>query len=102
MRKLLLTGLLLIGALSGFVKGGTYAMYTATATSSANTFTSGTVTLGAGLTVPNSLTMTNLVPGDACDAQLNVTDSGTLPLYYALSTSTSGSASLASALQLTI
>jgi predicted ribosomally synthesized peptide with SipW-like signal peptide len=102
MRKLLLTGLLVIGALSGFVKGGTYAMYTSTPTSANNTFTSGTVTIGAGLTVPNTLTMTNLVPGDSFVAQLDVKNNGTLPLYDALTTSTTGSASLASTLQLTI
>jgi len=102
MRRILLTALLLIGALSGFVKGGTYAMYTSKPTSANNTFTSGTVTLSAGLAPTNTLTMTNLVPGDSFVAQLDVKNNGTLPLYYALTTGTTGSASLASALQLTI
>jgi predicted ribosomally synthesized peptide with SipW-like signal peptide len=102
MRRLILTALLLIGALSGFVKGGTYAMYTSKPTSANNTFTSGTVTLSAGLAPTNTLTMTNLVPGDSFVAQLDVQNNGTLPLYYALTTGTTGSAPLASALQLTI
>ncbi len=46
--------------------------------------------------------MSNLVPGDSFVARLTVQNSGDLNLIYAMTTTTSGDATLASTLQLTI
>lgn len=101
MQRLLLACVLIVGALSGFVQGGTYASFTSAAQSTGNQFTAGTLTLGAGITT-GTLTVSNLVPGDSFTARLSVQNSGSLTLRYAMTTSISGSSSLGSALQLAI
>jgi len=101
-RRLLLTGVLVVGALSGFVQGGTIAYFTSSATSAGNQFTAGTVNLAAGVATGDTLTVSNLVPGDSFSARLTIHNGGNLDLRYAMTTSTTGSSALASALQLTI
>lgn len=102
MRRLLLTGVLVVGVLSGTVQGGTVAYFTGAAASTGNQFTVGTLVVAAGIAVGDTLTVSNLVPGESFTALLDVQNSGTLDLRYAMTTTTSGDASLASALQLTI
>lgn len=46
--------------------------------------------------------MANLVAGDSFDAQLEIVDSGSLDLRYAMTSSASGSADLASTLQVAV
>jgi predicted ribosomally synthesized peptide with SipW-like signal peptide len=98
---LTLAGLLVIGALSGLVQGGTFASYNNSARSTANAFVSGTLLLTAGIAT-GQLAVSNLVPGDSFTAGVNVQNGGTLGIIYALTTSVSGSAALANSLQLTI
>jgi hypothetical protein len=92
---------MILGGLSGFVERGSYASFTSSTGPTVDQFSTGTITLGAGVT-SGSLALTNMVPGDTFAAQLTVQNSGSLTLRYAVSTSTTGSAPLASGLQLTI
>jgi hypothetical protein len=88
--------------LSSFEQGSTRAYLTTGVTSSGNQFTAGNVQIGAGIAVGDTLTMSNLVPGDSFIARLTIQNSGDLDLLYAMTTTTSGDATLASTLQLTI
>ncbi|MBI4492969.1 MAG: hypothetical protein HY690_09270 [Chloroflexi bacterium] len=101
MRRLLLTGILVVGVLSGFVEGGTVAYFTSAATSAGNQFTAGTLTLAAGI-ASGTLTVSNVVPGDSFTAQLTIQNGGNLDLRYAMASDTVGDADLKSALQLTV
>ncbi len=99
--RLFLSGVLAIGALSGFVQGGTISFLTSTAASAANQFTAGTLNLGL-TAISGSLSFADMEPGDSITRQFTVQNSGSLTLRYSMATSTSGSAALATALQLTI
>ena len=102
MRRLLLTGVLLVGTLSGLVQGGTVATFTSSAASGSNQFTAGTLTLGVGLAA-GTLTVSNLVPGEQFTARLTVQNAGSLDLRYAMTTSPpAGASALADTLELTV
>ena len=83
-RQLFLIGLLAVGALSGLVQGETFASFTSTATDTANTFSSQTVNIASS---PSSafITLSGMVPGETITAPLTVTNSGTMQLRYAIS-----------------
>ncbi len=97
-----LSGLLLVGVLSSFEQGSTRAYLTTSVASKGNQFTAGNVQIGAGIAVGDTLTMSNLVPGDSFIARLSIQNGGDLDLRYAMTTTPSGDATLASTLQLTI
>jgi hypothetical protein len=84
------------------ISGMTSASYQTQSQSSSNGFTAGSVVLGAGLAGEDSLGADNIVPGDSFMARLTIQSSGTLALRYAMTTLTSGDASLAGAIMLTI
>jgi hypothetical protein len=102
MRRLLLTGVLVIGVLGSLPQGNTRAYLTTAVSSTGNQFTAGNVQIGAGIASGDTLTMSNLVPGDSFIARLTIDNSGDLDLRYAVATTTSGDATLASTLQVTI
>jgi spore coat-associated protein N len=101
-RRLLLTSVLVVGALSGFVRGGTQAYLTAPVSSAGNQFTAGNVKLDAGIAVGDTLTMSNLVPGDSFTARLTIQNSGDLDMRYAMTTAAIGSAALTGTLTVAI
>jgi hypothetical protein len=101
-RQLLLSGLLVIGALQSPTDRTTFAVLTTSVQSTANQFSAGTLHIANGLAAGSTLSVGDLLAGDHFDAQLNVTNSGSLDLTYAMTTTTSGSAALASALELTV
>jgi hypothetical protein len=70
--------------------------------STANQLVAGTVHIATTLAIGATLSMSHLIGGDNFDAQLNVANTGSLGLIYAVTTSYTGSAALANALQLTI
>lgn len=84
--RFLLATLLLLGALTGLVEGGTVAYFRSAATSSGSAFTAGVIDIANS---PTSALMTfnDLVPGEAVTAPLTVSNSGTLSLRYALTSS---------------
>src|SRR5437660_10753685 len=100
--RLFFSGLLFIGVLGSPGPHGTLAYLTSSTQSTGNQFSAGTVHIGNSLAMGATLSMDNLIGGDNFDAQLDLANSGTLSLIYALSTSLTGSAALASTLQLTI
>jgi hypothetical protein len=102
MHRIVLAGMLVVGVLSTYPQGQTRAYLTTAVNSAGNTFTAGNIQIGAGIAVGDTLTMSNLVPGDSFLARLTIQNSGDLDLLYAMTTSTSGDATLASTLQLTI
>src|SRR4051812_39205191 len=103
MYRLLLTAVLLIGVLSDLPHGDTLAYYAAAVQRGSNQFTVGAVSLSPGIAVGDTLSMSNLVPGDSFVARLQLlATASTLDLRYAMTTSVTGSTSLADALQLTV
>jgi len=102
MRHLLLTGILVVGVLSGFVEGRTAAYVTSSAYSTGNSFAAGSVTLAAGIANGDTLSVSDLVPGDSFVAALDLQNEGTLDLSYSMSTDVVAGAALANALSLTV
>src|SRR6266480_3308581 len=100
--RLLLSTLLCLGAFPSPGEQATVAQFTSVAQSSANQFTAGTLHIQHTLASGTTLSVDNLLAGDNFDAQLDITNSGSLPLTYSMTTQTSGSPSLANALQLTV
>ncbi|HEY3057477.1 MAG TPA: hypothetical protein VGL99_00725 [Chloroflexota bacterium] len=100
--RLLLGTLLFIGVQSGPDAHTTLAFFATSVGSTANQFSAGTVHIADSLGAGTTLSMDNLVAGDNFDAELTISNSGSLALTYAMSTITSGDATLANALQLTL
>jgi hypothetical protein len=104
-RRLFLSGMLFMGVLSGSVEHGTLARFTTAVNTRANQFTAGNLRIDQAFGAGSTLSISDLAAGDSFDAQLNITNSGSLPFTYGMSTDVtiiSGSAALASALQLTV
>ncbi len=103
--RVLLTGMLIMGVLSGSIERGTLAQFTTRVTDQQNTFSAGNVLITSAIAPLSVLTMTDLAAGDNFDAQLNIANAGSLGLTYTLATTVaviSGSAALATTLQLTV
>ena len=100
--RLFFSGLLFIGVMGNPGPHDTLAYLTSGVQSTGNQFSAGTVHIANSLASGASLSMDNLIGGDNFNAQLDVANSGTLSLIYAVSTSLTGSAALATTLQLTI
>jgi hypothetical protein len=103
--RLMLTGLLMVGVLSGSIERGTLAQFTTRVTDAQNKFSAGNVLITSAIAPTSTLTMLNLAAGDNFDAQLNIANAGSLGLTYGLATSiviVSGNPALASTLQLTV
>ena len=98
-RQLLLFGILAVGALSGLVQGETLASLQSTATDTANTFSSQTVDIASS---PSSafITLSGMVPGETVTAPLTITNSGTMQLRYAISSTVTNADSKAIGAQL--
>jgi hypothetical protein len=82
-----LVGLVAIGILASFMGIGGFSLFTDTADNGSNAFTSGSVEIS---TSPASafLTMSNMAPLDSVTAELIVTNDGTLPMRYSMTTAT--------------
>jgi predicted ribosomally synthesized peptide with SipW-like signal peptide len=93
--RLFFSGLLIIGVMGSPGSHGTLAYLTSSVQSTGNQFSAGTVHIANSLAMGATLSMDNLIGGDNFDAQLDVANSGTLSLIYAVSTSLTGSAALA-------
>ena len=98
--RLFFSALLVLGIQSG--QGSTVAHLSTAVGSTANVFSAGTVHISDSLEAGTTLNMENLIAGDKFDAELRITNGGTLGLNYVLTTSTSGDATLASAVLVTV
>lgn len=88
MMKRIALSLLSVGLIAGLVAGGTFALFTAQTTNQNNTFTAGTVTLGAPVTT--LVDVTNIAPGDGDTETYDVTYTGSLDAWLGLDASISG------------
>ncbi len=82
MYRLLLTAVMVVGVLSGFVQGGTTAYYTS-AVSTSSRFTAGTVELTQSVT-SGSFVISDLTPGDSITIEVKIENSGDVSLRYAM------------------
>lgn len=103
MIRLALVSLLTAGMVGSFAATDSLAVFTDTKLNAANTFSSGILSI-ADAPASAVVTLANMTPGDFVVAPLVVTNNGTLPLRYALSTSATNpdAKGLAGQLQLTI
>jgi predicted ribosomally synthesized peptide with SipW-like signal peptide len=90
----------LVTATAGLAGVATNAWFTDTDTITANTFSSGTVSLTA-TPATSALTLTNMAPSDTVTAPITVTNAGTLAQRYAVTSGTTEN-TLAAQLDLTI
>ena len=100
-----LLGVLAVGLIAGSVGAGalSLALFTSTAASSGNAFTSGTVVIGVA-PASTAITATNMMPGDTVNGSLTVSNTGTAQLRYAMSSASTNTdaKSLKDQLQLTV
>jgi spore coat-associated protein N len=100
-----LLGILAVGLIAGSVGAGalSLALFTSTAASSGNAFTSGTVVIGV-TPASTAITATNMMPGDTVNGSLTVSNTGTAQLRYAMSSASTNTdtKSLRDQLQLTV
>lgn len=99
--KKLFMVMLMIGVLASAPWALTQAVWSDSAAVDANTFTTGTLDIS---TSPSTalLTFSAMTPGDTVTASLTVSNAGTMAMRYAMSTSISGSTTLANGLTLAI
>lgn len=88
MWKRLTLSLVAVAALSALVMGASFALFTASTTNSANTFTAGTVTLSGSFA--STVAITGMVPGDAGDKNYTITYTGNVPAWVGLDTNLTG------------
>jgi spore coat-associated protein N len=67
---------------AALIGGGTFALFTDSATNSSNTFTAGELDINVGNEVAFTGTIGNLAPGDTGSQTFEVTNDGTLELRY--------------------
>ena len=84
-RRILLS-LVIIALVASSVTVGAMALWTDTETSSANTFTAGTIDLALTNGSPLPFSVSAMAPGDSVTGTIDVTNSGTLELRYAMTT----------------
>jgi hypothetical protein len=102
MSRILLAGLLLVGVSNSSPQASTVAFMTSAAASTSNQFSVGTLHIAQSVSAGTTLSMDNLLAGDDFDAQLDVSNVGTLSLVYSIGSTIVGNAALGDALQLTV
>ena len=91
MKKSLLFSLMVIGAVAVMITAATSAVFTDTATTSTNTFTTGTLDISASTPATFTLPLDGLAPGDVVNSSITVTNLGSLQLRYAMTTAVTNS-----------
>ena len=92
-RQILLS-LVIIGLLASTVTASAVALWTDTESSSANVFTTGTLDIALTDGTPLPFNVTGMAPGDNVTGTLVVTNSGSLQLRYAMTTTGDGASIL--------
>jgi len=100
--KRILVSLMIVAVVAASITGGAMALFTDTETSAANTFTTGTLDLALTNGVPLPFTVSGMAPGDVVYGGLQVSNSGSLELRYAMTTTADGASTLDEQLDLTI
>ena len=99
--RLFLYAVALLGALTGLVDSGTYASFGSAATGTTNVFAAGTVDI-ANSPSTALLSIGDMVPGETVTAPLTVSNSGSLHLRYAVTSTVTNTDGKALAAQLTL
>lgn len=104
-----LLSLAVIGVVAALITTTTTALFTDSATSTGNTFATGTLDIkltddseGPLDTVSGSITYSNMAPGDTAYKPIAVSNAGTLQLRYAMGTTITDSTALAGQIAVTI
>jgi predicted ribosomally synthesized peptide with SipW-like signal peptide len=100
MRKIL-TSLMIIAVLAALITGGVMAVFSDQGTNADNAFTTGTVILGIAPATA-MFTVSDMAPGDVVYGGLEVSNSGSLELRYAMTTTADATSTLDEQLDLTI
>src|SRR4030043_424675 len=100
MKKIVIS-LMIIGVVAAVALIGAVALFTDTETNPTNSFSTGTVNLGID-PVTAMFTVSNMAPGDVEYSGIQITNSGSLELRYALITTTDGNSTLDEQLDLTV
>mgnify|MGYP001239080626 CR=1 FL=1 len=101
MKKVVIS-LLVIGVVAAVALIGAIALFTDTATNPDNSFTTGTVDLAIDPATAIMFTVTNMAPGDVQYSGIQMTNSGSLQLRYAMTTTDDDTSTLDEQLDLTI
>ena len=102
MKKRILLSLLIIAVVVAATATGAVALFTDQETSAGNAFTTGTLDLALTDGTPLPFTVSDMAPGDVVYGGLQVSNSGSLELRYAMSTTADGASILDEQLDLTI
>lgn len=97
--RLVLGASVLVVAVAGVTTLATSALFTSTANVTAGAFATGTVSLTSAYP-STTLALANMAPGDTVWAPITVTNTGSLPMRYSMTSVTTGDVPLAAALQL--
>ena len=100
--KRIMVSLAIIGLVAASITTGAMALFTDQETSAANSFTTGTLDLALTNGTPLPFTVSPMAPGDVVYGGLQVSNSGTMELRYAMSTTGDGTSILDEQLDLTI
>ena len=99
--KKVVVSILILGVVLAVALIGAIALFTDQATNPGNTFSTGTVDLTIDPTIA-MFTVSNMAPGDVQYDGIQLTNSGTLDLRYAMTTTADGNSTLDGQLTLTI
>lgn len=100
--KRILVSLMIVAVVAASITGGAMALFTDQETSAANAFTTGTLDLALANGTPLPFTVSDMAPGDVVYGGLQVSNSGSLDLRYAMTTTADGGNTLDEQLDLTI
>lgn len=89
MKRLIISSLLMITTAALVISLGTFAYFSDTASSTGNTFTTGSLDIEAG-TATWTGSYSNIKPGDTVTLSLAANSVGSLPLNYTVSTALAG------------
>ncbi len=92
--KRILVSLILIAVVISAVTVGAMALWTDQGTSANNTFTAGTIDISLTGNNPLPFSVSAMAPGDSVTGTIDVVNSGTLQLRYAMTTTGDGSSIL--------
>jgi len=100
MKKVVIS-LLVIGVAAAIALVGAVALFTDSETNPSNSFSTGTVNLAINPATA-MFTVSNMAPGDVQYSGIQMTNSGTLQLRYAMTTTADGNSTLDEQLNLTV
>ncbi|MGE5423599.1 MAG: TasA family protein [Ignavibacteriales bacterium] len=91
MKRKLMFAVIAVMLAATLIGGATFALFTGSTTNAANTFQAGTVVVNAGEpSYSQQVDIANLAPGDVVEGEFQVSNDGTLPLWFKVTPETAG------------